>query len=91
MTRTIALDIDAPGSSLIMQMLLVETYGPRLNIEQLAKVLGLSKGAIYNQISANTFPVETYLDGGKRWADYRDVAAHLDRCRHLARGSNRAH
>jgi hypothetical protein len=45
----------------------------------------LSKGAIYNQISANTFPVETYLDGGKRWADYRDVAAHLDRCREFAR------
>jgi predicted DNA-binding transcriptional regulator AlpA len=85
MTRTIPPDIDISGCSLVMQMLLVETYGPRLNVEQLAKVLGLSKGAIYNQISANMFPIETYIDGGKRWADYRDVAAHLDRCREFAR------
>lgn len=73
-------------SSLVTQMIVVEKYGLRLGIEQLAQVLGISKGAIYNQISANTFPVATYLDGGKRWADYRDVAAHLDACRAAAVG-----
>ena len=63
----------------------MEMYGPRLGTEQLAQVLGMSKGAIYNQISAETFPIHTYVDGGKRWADFRDVAAHLDRCRDSAR------
>ncbi len=73
-------------SSLVTQMIVVEKYGLRLGIEQLAQVLGLSKGAVYNQISANSFPVATYIDGGKRWADYRDVAAHLDACRATAVG-----
>jgi predicted DNA-binding transcriptional regulator AlpA len=74
-------------SSLITQMLVAERYGPRLSIEQLAGALGLSKGAVYNQISAATFPISTYLDSGKRWADFRDVAAHLDACRERARKS----
>lgn len=68
-------------SSLVTQMIIAEKYGPRLSIEQLAQVLGLSKGAVYNQISGGTFPIPTYIDSGKRWADYRDVAAHLDNCR----------
>jgi hypothetical protein len=72
-------------TSLVTQMIIAERYGPRLGVEQLAECLGISKGAIYNQISAETFSVATYLDGGKRWADYRDVAAHLDKCRELAR------
>ncbi len=70
--------------SLITQAFIVERYGLRLNIEQLADILGISKGAVYNQISAGTCPVKTYMDGGKRWADYRDVAAHLDHCKELA-------
>lgn len=74
-------------SSLVTQMIVAEKYGPRLSIEQLAEVLGISKGAVYNQISANTFPVTTYIDGGKRWADYRDVAEHIDRCREMARAA----
>jgi len=64
--------------SLVTQAFIVEHYGIRLNTEQLAKVLGISKAALYNQISAGTCPVKTYLDGGKRWADYRHVAEHLD-------------
>jgi predicted DNA-binding transcriptional regulator AlpA len=72
-------------ASLVLQLIVVETYGPRLSIDQLAQVLGLSKGAIYNQISANVFPITTYIDSGKRWADFRDVADHLDRCREEAK------
>lgn len=70
--------------SLITQAFVVEHYGLRLSIEQLADVLGISKGAVYNQISAGTMPVKTYLDGGKRWADYVHVAEHLDACRAIA-------
>lgn len=74
-------------SSLVTQMIVAERYGPRLSMEQLAQVMGMSKGSIYNQVSAGTFPITTYVDGGKRWADYRDVAEHLDRCREEARAS----
>jgi excisionase family DNA binding protein len=72
-------------SSLVTQMIVAERFGLRLKVEQLANVLGLSKGTIYNQISAGTLPVPTYVDGGTRWADYRDVAEHLDKCRESAR------
>ena len=70
--------------SLITQAMVFERYGFRLGVDQLADVLGISKGAVYNQISAGTLPVRTYVDAGRRWADYRDVALHLDACRSLA-------
>ncbi|WP_136419937.1 hypothetical protein [Herbaspirillum sp. ST 5-3] len=70
--------------SLVTQAFIVEKYGIRLKLEQLAELLGVTKGALYNQISAGTCPIKTYVDGGKRWADYRDVAKHLDECRELA-------
>lgn len=72
-------------SSVVTQLIVAERYGLRLSIEQLAEVMGLSKGAVYNQISAETFAIPTYLDAGKRWADYRDVAAHIDACREQAK------
>ena len=72
-------------SSLLTQAYLLEKYGPRLNTEQLASVLGITKPAVYNQLSAGTFPINTYKDAGKTWADYRDVAIYLDRCRERAR------
>lgn len=67
--------------SLLTQAYLLEKYGPRLNVEQLANVFGMAKGTVYNQISAQTFPVPTYVDQKQRWADYRDVATYLDECR----------
>jgi hypothetical protein len=72
------------SSSLVTQMIVAEKYGPRLGIEQLAEVLGITKAAVYNQISAGKLTIPTYVDGGKRWADYRDVAAHIDECRRRA-------
>lgn len=72
-------------SSIFMQAIVAERYGMRLNVEQLAQALGMAKGTINNQISAGTFPIPTYVDAGKRWADCRDVAAHLDACRERAR------
>lgn len=74
--------------SLVTQMMVAEHYGLRLNVEQLAHILGVTKGALYNQISAGTCPVRTYLDGGKRFADYRAVADHLDACHELASASS---
>ncbi len=70
--------------SLLTQAYLLEKYGPRLTIEQLAEELDMTKGTIYNQVSAGTFPIPTYVDGNKRFSDMRDVAKYLDDCRERA-------
>lgn len=70
--------------SLMTQAFIVERYGIRLNADQLSDALGITKAALYNQISAGSCPVKTYLDAGKRWADYRDVAEYFDRVRQTA-------
>lgn len=67
--------------SLLTQAFLIEQYGPRLSLDQLADVLHRAKNTIYNQVSKGTFEVPTYLEGGKRFADFRDVATYLDSCR----------
>jgi predicted DNA-binding transcriptional regulator AlpA len=67
--------------SILTQAMLFEKYGPRLSIDQLAELLNIKKTTLYNQISAKTCPVKTYLDCGQRWADFRDVAAHFDAMR----------
>jgi len=70
--------------SLVTEAFIFEKYGPRLNAEKLAEVLGLTKPALYNQLSAGACPVKTYLDAGKRWADYRDIARYFDEIRETA-------
>lgn len=67
--------------SLLTQAYLLEKYGPRLNVDQLAEVLQMARHTINNQISDGSFAVLTYRAHGKRFADYRDVAQHLDQCR----------
>lgn len=70
--------------SLLTQVIVAEKYGLRLDMEQLAEVLDIKRGTLYNQISAGTCPVPTYVDGAKRWADHRDVAAHFEAMRQKA-------
>ena len=60
--------------SLVTQMVLAEKHGLRLNVEQPASVLDMTPGAILNAISARRFPIPTYVDGKRRYADFRDVA-----------------
>lgn len=68
--------------SLLTQAFLMERYGsPRLNVEQLAQVLGCTEKTIYNNVSSNTLGLRTYADKGKRYADVRDVAEYFDRVR----------
>jgi predicted DNA-binding transcriptional regulator AlpA len=74
-------DVEDCDVSLMTQAFLIETYGPRLGIEHLSKVLGFAPNTIYNQVAKKVFPIATYLDAGQRWADYRDVAQYLDDCR----------
>lgn len=64
--------------SLLHEAIVAEKYGLRLTIEQLGKALCLAPQTIYNKIAKGEFKVPTYVDGGKRYADYRSVAAYLD-------------
>ncbi|MEJ5028632.1 hypothetical protein [Comamonas sp. MYb69] len=97
MTRraTVAASPETSSPSLVTQMLVAEKYGLRLDINQLAKVLGISPGTVLNRISANTFGIQTYIDNGKRYADFRDVAKHFDTIREsgmrLTRTTNSDH
>lgn len=70
--------------SLLTQVMVAEKYGLRLDMEQLAEVLDIKVKTLYNQVSAGTCPVKTYVDGGRRWADHRDVAVYFDAARATA-------
>lgn len=67
--------------SFLQQAYLLDKYGPRLTMQQLAEVLGIAHGTLRNRLSAGALRVKTYVDGGTRYADFRDVASYLDECR----------
>ena len=71
--------------SLMTEAIVAEQYGLRLTVDQLGEAIGLARNTIYNQVAKGEFAVPTYLDGGKRWCDYRDVAKYLDVCRARAK------
>jgi hypothetical protein len=77
--------VKVQGPPLLLQCAVLELYGPRLNMGQVAELLGLSHGTVFNKISAGTLGLKTYVDFGKRFADYRDVASYLDEIRAAAR------
>lgn len=60
-------------------------YGrPRIAMKELAEVLGLSLTHVNNVAASGGLPVKTYLEGGRRWADVRDVGEYLDQMREEA-------
>lgn len=71
-------------------MILVEQHGLRVDLEKLAQILETTAPNIRRKISENTFLIPTYIDGGKRWADTRDVAEYLDQRRQEARQAHGA-
>lgn len=71
--------------SLLTYTYLVEKHGLRVNLETLANILDSTAANLRRKISEETFEIPTYMDGGKRWADTRDVAAYLDERREQAR------
>ncbi len=71
--------------SLLTQAFIVEKYGLRLNMTQLAEAIGIARQTVSNQIAQRKFPIKTYVDGGKRWCDYRDLATYFDECRERAK------
>lgn len=70
--------------SLLTQAYVLDRYGMRVSMEQLAELLDVEKRTLYNKVSAKTLSIPTYVDNGKRWADYRDVAQHFDALRESA-------
>ena len=65
--------------SLMTQAFLLEKFGsPSLSMEQLGPLLGIDGKTASNKASAGILGIPTVVRGGKRWADYRDVAAYFD-------------
>lgn len=71
--------------SFFVQAWLLDRYGPRLTMRQVAEALGVGESTVRNRIAAGTITLRTYLDGGSRFADARDVAEYLDECRASSR------
>lgn len=71
--------------SMLTTLFLMEHYGPRLSMEQLAQVLGLAVATLHARIARGELGIPTYVDGKMRFADTRDVAEYLDRLREQAR------
>ncbi len=62
---------------------LLEKYGLRLSIPQVAEVLQVSESNVVNKLAEKRFPIPSYRDG-KVWFDYRDVAEYMDKMREMA-------
>ncbi|MFP3614532.1 hypothetical protein SB778_31055 [Paraburkholderia sp. SIMBA_050] len=65
--------------SLLTRAYILEKFGVRLTMAQLATLLAMSEGTIRNQVSAETFPIPTYKEGASRYASYDAVAEYLDK------------
>lgn len=55
-----------------------------LDVPEVALILGISKGTVYNRISAGTFQIPMRKEGAQCFADARDVAAQIDKWRERA-------
>lgn len=71
--------------SLLTRAYILEKFGPRMTMGQLATLLAMSEGTIRNQVSAETFPIPTYKEGAARYAAYDAVADYLDTMSRKAR------
>lgn len=67
------------------QAFLLERYGPRIKIADLADILCISEKTVRNKAASGKLGLPLYVADGVRAADYRDVANYLDECRERAR------
>ena len=63
---------------LATRAMIVDKYGMRLSMEQLAEVLDVTPNTLYNMITAGEMPIPTYKEGKRRFAAYDAVADYLD-------------
>lgn len=66
---------------LLTQAYILENYGVRLTMPQLARLLELSEGTIRNQVSAETFPIPTYKKARHDMRHMTPLQVALTRCR----------
>lgn len=64
---------------LMTRAALLDKYGFRLSMEQLAKVLDMHPATLYNKVSKGELPIRTYKEAGRRFASYEAVAEYLDK------------
>ena len=64
--------------SLMHEAIIAEKYGLRLTVEQLGHAFNLAPNTIHNRIAKGEMAIPSYVDGKKRFFDYRDVAVYLD-------------
>lgn len=64
--------------TLMTRAAIIDRYGMRLSMEQLAQVLGVHVQTVYNQLATGELPIRTYKEGARRWASYEAVAEYLD-------------
>ena len=77
--------------SMLTTVYLIERYGLRLTMEQLAQELGLAVATLHARIARGELGIPTYVDGKMRFADVRDVAEYLDIKRQEAQDALLAH
>lgn len=65
-------------SKLITRAMIVDRFGMRLSMDQVAEILAISPSSVYNMISLGEFPIRTYKEGARRFASYEAVADYLD-------------
>jgi len=63
---------------LATRAMIVDRWGLRLTMEQVAEVLNLAHGTVYNMIADGSLPIRTYKEGKRRFASYEAVADYLD-------------
>jgi len=67
--------------SLLTEAYVIEKFGIRLDVGQLAELTGCARNTVTSKISTGIFPIPTYREEGvgKRYASYQAVAEYLDR------------
>ena len=64
--------------TLLVRAHLLDKYGPRLTMDQVAEVLHLHPGTVYNMVSSGECKLKTYKEGTRRFASFDAVADYLD-------------
>jgi hypothetical protein len=60
--------------------MILKQYGGSVPLSGVAKLIGRKPATIRNQICAGTFEIKTTKGfNGRHFADYREIAAHIDR------------
>jgi hypothetical protein len=63
---------------LATRAMIVDRYGMRVTMEQLAEILRLTPHTVYQQAVDGSLPIRTYKEGNRRFASYEAVADYLD-------------